>query len=282
AQVTVSEFGCTESVQTPVTVFPLPQFSFTYPPEDGCAPYAVQFNNTSFAWGTISTVWNFGDGTNSVLANPTHIYNNPGSYDLSVTISVDSICVNTQTFSIPDAIVVHPRPSAGISADPPSASIWYANFTAFDQSSGAITQTMYFDNGASATDSSQAGTTFLTSGEHVIWQIATNEFGCTDSAATTIFVEGMTTIFAPNAFSPNGDGKNEMWKPQVFDVTNYELIIYDRWGQPIFVTTNTQDGWDGTRNNGRWCPQDVYVYQITYRDWEDIDRVVRGHFTLIR
>lgn len=280
--VTVSEFGCTAFLSDTLVVFPLPQFSFTYPPDDGCVPFVVNFENTSYAWGTIAQTWSFGDGTFSNEVSPTHVYSSPGTYDLSITISVDSVCIKTETFTVPDAIVVHPRPNAAVTADPPSASIWSARFTAYDFSTGGITQSIFFDNGYTVTDSAQASTTFITSGEHLITQIVTNEFGCTDTAWTTVFVEGMTTLFAPNAFSPNGDGKNESWIPQVYDVSQYQLMIFDRWGQAIFISSSTGEGWDGTRKNGRACPQDVYVYQITYRDWEGIDRVVRGHFTLIR
>ncbi|HRE73959.1 MAG TPA: PKD domain-containing protein [Flavobacteriales bacterium] len=282
ASVIVTQFGCTETVDVDLVVFPLPEFGFTYPPDDGCAPFPVFFTNTSYAWGTIAHQWNFGDGNFSNEANPFHLYPNPGSFDLTVTISVDSICVKTETFVIPDAIVVHPSPTASVSATPPSASIWFANFTAFDNASGHVSQTIFFDNGYSFTDTSEATVNFVTSGEHSIWQIAVNEFGCTDTSYTTIFVEGMTTVFAPNAFSPNGDGKNEIWMPHVYDVTNYRLLIYDRWGQPIFETEQTNTGWDGTRKGGKLCPQDVYVYLIIFRDWSGMDREIRGHFSLIR
>jgi gliding motility-associated-like protein len=71
-------------------------------------------------------------------------------------------------------------------------------------------------------------------------------------------------IFAPNAFSPNNDGLNDCWKatPES-SITNYELIIFSRWGDKIFYTTNVNACWDGTCKG---VPQDPgnYVYRIKY------------------
>jgi gliding motility-associated-like protein len=167
--------------------------------------------------------------------------------------------------------------------DPIASDIWDPLFTAYDQSSGGITQTIYFDNGYSATDSSMVTTAFLTSGTHTIYQIVTNEFACTDTAYATVFVEGMTTIFVPNAFTPDGDGLNEYFRPVAYDVSNFEFLIFNRWGEIIFQTNDPNNpGWNGTRKDGKICPIDVYVYQVNYRDWEGMDRLIRGHFTLVR
>jgi gliding motility-associated-like protein len=281
--VTVEEYGCIASYSDVLYVAPLPIINFTYPMQAGCAPFLASFSDATYAWGTVAHLWNFGDGSTSPLPNPVHWYPNPGVYDLSLTISVDSVCVKTETITIPDAIVVNPSPVASIVMDPIASDIWDPLFTAYDQSSGGITQTIYFDNGYSATDSSMVTTAFLTSGTHTIYQIVTNEFACTDTAYATVFVEGMTTIFVPNAFTPDGDGLNEYFRPVAYDVSNFEFLIFNRWGEIIFQTNDPNNpGWNGTRKDGKICPIDVYVYQVNYRDWEGMDRLIRGHFTLVR
>ena len=73
----------------------------------------------------------------------------------------------------------------------------------------------------------------------------------------------LSTFFVPNSFTPNGDGKNESFAPQGIHVNDYELLIFNRWGEQIFVSTNFTDAWDGTVN-GKKVQEDVYVWKIRY------------------
>lgn len=90
-------------------------------------------------------------------------------------------------------------------------------------------------------------------------------------------------VAIPNAFSPNGDGANDIFRlnfPPEY-VTAFELNIFDRWGQKLFTTTNLNEGWDGTNKNIN-SPIDVYAYylKITFND--AIQETYRGNVTLIR
>lgn len=278
--VTVTEFGCTDSFDDTIHVFPLPVIGFIYPPQIGCVPYAVQFIDTSMSWEVLNYSWTFGDGTFSNEQNPSHLYNVPGIYDISLTVQVDSICTFSQTISHPDLITVHPRPDALVTSDVDEQSAFHPNFNFFDQSSGSISETMYFENGDSST-LDMVPYTFYASGNHTVMLIAENEFGCADTSYATVYVIPETTIYIPNAFTPNNNELNDVFVPVVYDVNSYDFMIFDRWGQLIFRSTKMGEGWDGTRN-GKLCPIDTYVYQLNYSDRQDISRVIRGHFTLIR
>ncbi|HVT86965.1 MAG TPA: gliding motility-associated C-terminal domain-containing protein [Chitinophagaceae bacterium] len=71
-------------------------------------------------------------------------------------------------------------------------------------------------------------------------------------------------FYIPNAFTPNGDGKNDLFRPQIFgDLTQYKFTIYNRWGQIVFETTELNKGWDGTIN-GQMQNSGVYVWECTY------------------
>ena len=71
-------------------------------------------------------------------------------------------------------------------------------------------------------------------------------------------------LFVPNSFTPNGDGINDIFQPISNDhVDGYELIIYDRWGEPIFTTNKIEEGWDGKINESIVLI-DVYIYKISY------------------
>ena len=89
----------------------------------------------------------------------------------------------------------------------------------------------------------------------------------------SIVVKVIFPIFIPNTFTPNGDGKNEVFKAHSEILQEYQLLIYDRWGNLAFKTTDLTSGWDGTIN-GNPQPQDVYVYKLRYmlkhtRKWKE-------------
>ena len=89
-------------------------------------------------------------------------------------------------------------------------------------------------------------------------------------------------FYIPSAFSPNNDGKNDLFKPLLFgNVTNYQLIIYNRYGQVIFKTTDAARGWDGTIN-GTIQNGNAFVWACTYQFAGEPQQVKRGTVLLVR
>ena len=72
------------------------------------------------------------------------------------------------------------------------------------------------------------------------------------------------SIFFPNSFTPNGDGINDVFRPLGTNVVEYELLIFNRWGELIFSTNDFHQGWDG-QHNGKSAQQDTYVWRARYR-----------------
>ena len=111
--------------------------------------------------------------------------------------------------------------------------------------------------------------------------------GCRDSYCDTVRFRSQSTIFVPNAFTPNGDGVNDGFIPKGinFDAKGYEFIVFDRWGEVIFKTNDATEPWNGRRdNNMRDAQIDVYVWKVTYvAHFSGIkqDPIV-GHVSLIR
>lgn len=89
----------------------------------------------------------------------------------------------------------------------------------------------------------------------------------------------------PNAFSPNRDGVNDVFRPKGQGLVVFNMVIYNRWGQMLYQTTDHRKGWDGKMNN---LPQEVgtYIYIVDYGFWDDSGKIVlqkkQGSFTLIR
>jgi gliding motility-associated-like protein len=92
-------------------------------------------------------------------------------------------------------------------------------------------------------------------------------------------------IYIPNSFTPDGDEHNNVWLPVFtsgYDEYDYNLVIYNRWGETIFESNKANYGWDGTYNNVM-CPAGIYVWRITYGNKkDDSKKVITGNINLIR
>lgn len=110
-----------------------------------------------------------------------------------------------------------------------------------------------------------------------------NEAGCRDSAFLTLKVYStLPTVFVPTAFTPNGDGKNDLLRPIAVGISKIERFsIYNRWGQTVFTTTTNGHGWDG-RINGQLQQSGSYVWMVKAVDFTGAPIVQQGSATLIR
>jgi gliding motility-associated-like protein len=121
-------------------------------------------------------------------------------------------------------------------------------------------------------------------GNYTIMLVAINLNGCKDTTMRKYYF--MPGLWLPNAFSPNNNNQNELFRPvtQRTTLDPYQLLVFDRWGQLIFKTTNPAEGWDG-KYNGQPCPAGGYSYLIQYREAKiESSKTVtlRGMVSLIR
>ncbi|MBP6303179.1 MAG: gliding motility-associated C-terminal domain-containing protein [Bacteroidia bacterium] len=90
------------------------------------------------------------------------------------------------------------------------------------------------------------------------------------------------TIFVPNAFTPNGNALNEVFMPVMTDVDEFQLLIYNRWGELVFESSSIDKGWDGTFN-GKPAQQDAYVWMVFFKGKTSGSRKnISGSVTLLR
>lgn len=94
---------------------------------------------------------------------------------------------------------------------------------------------------------------------------AFNKFGCSNEDSVFVITKPCCEVFIPNAFTPNGDGKNDYFKPEL---ENGQILtsmrIYNRLGQLVYDNKNVRMGWDGTFDGGKVAPSDIYMYLIEY------------------
>jgi gliding motility-associated-like protein len=125
-----------------------------------------------------------------------------------------------------------------------------------------------------------------TSGTYPITLLTESVNGCVDTLTRLLVINDDILWYIPNAFSPNGDVINELWKPEgsFVDLTDYQLEIYDRWGQRVFYTTDFMQSWNGSVNGSAYfAQQGVYVYYIKVASitTEEIYEL-NGFITLVR
>lgn len=279
--VTVTDNGCTATYTDSVLVYPIPQAQFSATPLSGCVPYTVQFNDSSVAGTQYSFLWDFGDGNTSTLADPVHTYTTTGVYTVSLIITTTAGCIGIDTFIVPGMVTVFPYPIAGFAVTDTSVSIFDPFIGTIDQSQNADSCVMNFGDGYMTSDCNSMHT-YWSYGDYWITQIAYNGYGCTDTMRIAVEVRPENRFFIPNAFTPNGDGLNDIFMPALMGVEEYRFMLFDRWGNLLFDTTDIYEGWDG-RYKGNKCQEDVYVWKIKYVNVVNEENVnIIGHVNLVR
>ena len=120
----------------------------------------------------------------------------------------------------------------------------------------------------------------------IVTLMVVSDEGCTDTTSSFVVFSNDPFFFAPNTFTPDGNNSNDVWMP-VFsspdDVDQYDLQIYNRWGQLVFTTDQVSNGWNGmVNNNGNIAQDGVYTWKMTFK-WYDQRRFqLTGHINLIK
>ena len=250
---------------------------FTTPPF-GCAPYTAVFDNTSLAGQTFT--WNFGDGTTSTEESPTHIYEIPGNYTVTLTAFDDATC-NKQSTSTPFTIVISPNPTANFTFNPAQAQ----NNTPtsfFNTSTGATSYKWIFGDGdelVTAKLDTVIRHTYDRTDTFRVQLIAFNQYGCTDTATNVVASIITPLVDVPNAISPSGN--NRTISVRGYGIDKMDWRIYNRWGVLIFNSTSQKTPWDGTYK-GVLQPQEVYTYVLNVEFSDGTKYQKTGDITLIR
>ena len=285
----VSKFGCKDSITKTTIVHPNPVVNFKTPDTVGCELWCVHFTDTSsIATGVNATwMWSFGDGgptSNSI--NPVHCYNNnslfaPIRYSLTLTVTSDSGCSTTK--SVNNFITVYPNPNANFSVQPQTATFTDPVVSITDLSTGANFWYWNFGDHDTTSLHNPLQHTYKDTGSYVITLITSTIYNCFDTAYQNIYVEPDFLFYIPNSFSPNDDGINDGFSGKGVFIKEYEMSIYDRWGNLIFFTDDLKKQWDGKANHGTEIAQrDVYVYSIQIIDLNKRKHSYKGIVTLLR
>jgi gliding motility-associated-like protein len=291
--VVTSDFGCQDSITRSIVINPNPVSHFSAADTTGCSPLCVSFQNESTisSGANASFVWNYGAGGNTDNAiNGYNCYtNNTGeagmpelyTFDVSLTVTSDSGCVSSYTKN--DYITVFPNPVANFTADPLSVSILNPGIEFTNLSLSETEWEWDFGDLTTSLDENPELHLYPDTGIYTIQLIVTNPYSCSDTTYRTITIEPDWAFFVPNAFTPNSDGVNDSFQGYGYGLLDYNMSIFDRWGNHIYQTESYDKPWDGKANSGNDKAQmDVYIYQISIEDIHGKKHTYTGTVTLVR
>ncbi len=136
--------------------------------------------------------------------------------------------------------------------------------------------------GASYTwQDSSTDSIFMVSDPGIYWVLVT--FNKCTAGDTVHITECPSELWFPTAFTPNGDGVNDLFRPKGISIGKFHLLIYNRWGQLLFETDDMERGWDGA-SKGILCPAGTYSFIATYEGTDNPGKTkkLQGSFILVR
>ena len=267
-----------------VAIDPLPIPSIIATIVLGCIPLEVDFQVGSVQ-GVGSAAWQFGDGSSASSGGSIlHTYTEAGEFSIHLVVTDTNGC--TGSVIVNDLIRTSGGPSAFFYATPEKVSTEAPDVSVVRVNEPMVTTEWTID-GAGVEQVGSFNWTFAsTTAVHEICLTATDTLGCANTHCQLVLVDDVLTAFVPNAFTPDGDGTNDVFLPSVIglDVEAYTFSVFDRWGNVVFSTTDPQEGWNGgLQNAGAVQQQDVYVWRILARDQFTADRKeLFGTATLVK
>ncbi len=280
--------GCTPPSYDTLTinVNPVPDVIIGSNVTEGCFPLSVDFVNATDPTLVQSCVWNFGNGSSQpVCGDVTFIYNTIGTFDAFLAVTTVNGCVVYDTLDIP--ITVYPLPEVDFIWTPNDVSTINNTVEFTNQTFGASSYEWSFSTLGQSNEIDPVFTfPDIDLATYDVCLIAETDFGCSDTLCRPIVIQSEFQTFIPNAFTPDEDGRNEVFIPVVngLDPDTYSMRIYDRWGTLVFFTTDPEAGWTGNVNGGSYFAQpDMYVWRIEGKRLSNSKfEVVEGYVLLLR
>ncbi|MBQ6276345.1 MAG: gliding motility-associated C-terminal domain-containing protein [Bacteroidales bacterium] len=294
--ITLSDMCGTPSVADSIVinVYPSPDELFVAEGVSGCVPLSVAFSPLK-ANGT-NYLWRFGDNDFSEDVTPVHIYRKSGDFDVTMSVTNEYGCRVERT--IPNMIHAYPHPKALFDAEVQSVSAVSAEVLFTNRSVDAVRYFWFFGDSDSSMFENPRHL-YPSAGEYDVTLVAENEHYCTDTTTRRIMVYNEFSFYAPTSFTPNGDGINDCFRicGSGISKNNFLLMVYDRWGELIFRTTEydpdahcdacSEGSWDGTdmgnkRKGDKVLPNGVYQWYCQFEDVFGIEHREQGAVNLAR
>lgn len=281
--VTVSD-GCTvQSGQATasVNVLQIPVINISNTGIASCPPLCTSFyDSTLIASGIITSwQWHFSNGQSSSVPSPQVCFTAEGSYTGTLVVQTANGCQIAP--SVVSGIQVYPLPVADFTSNTYTVTLTDPLFELSNNSTN--TDSVWWQANGQVYTGNTLPLTYDNEGIYPVKLTAINHYGCIDSITKVLTVKPDFTFYAPNAFTPNGDTRNELFLPLGlgWKTGTYELLVFDRWGNLAFRSTDPNKGWDGRKGGSLMAPEDIYVWKVELDDIFNKHHSMMGHVTLL-
>ncbi|MFD1551217.1 hypothetical protein DNU06_13145 [Putridiphycobacter roseus] len=244
-----------------------------------CVGTTINFTHNVAAPSISESNWDFGDFSNSNLYLPSHQYDEPGNYTITLTVKNSGGCEEVYTTSI----VVVARPDADFVFSPTSPLkdevVEFQNL-----STGGSNYFWQFGDGASAVDVNPTHI-YLSPKLYQVTLTASNPY-CDNATFASIEVRDELLFYIPNSFTPADIGSaNSNFQPVFVSGYNpyvFHMLLFNRYGEVVFESFDASQGWDG-RYQGEMVKQGVYVWRVQFGELvSDKKTIAEGHVTVLR
>ncbi len=257
-----NQYNCTDTSTLDYSVYEKPDANFSVKANTGCEPFGVEFIDASKY--ALNFYWDFGDGTTSIVQNPSHTYNQNGKYSIMLIVIGDGGC--SDTIYLIDEITVNPNPVVDFSfintniPKPNSGAIQFTNLT-------TIANSYLWDLGdGDMSTEENPNHRYNMHGYYTVNLTANNQFNCSASLSKEIMVDQIKGLYIPNAFSPNNPvAEVREFIPKGKGLKEYHIVVYDTWGNLLWESNKLIDGQPSEKWNGEYkgkpLQQDVYIWK---------------------
>lgn len=266
--------GSSEKNESEISSYPAPKAAFHSDRNVICTNSVVQFypDNTDIP---CEYRWDFGDGEFSGEANPKHLYKVPGNYSVKLQV-VSLLDKKSDVQQMKGMITVNPVPSAEFS--------WKAQSEQqdifFESGNEEIIEWQWDFGDKQSSTEQKISHQYAKKGNYNVSFSAKNNYGCTGKSQKTIYIANDFNLLAPNAFSPNGDGKNDTWLPVALLSGDYifSLTILDKNGNVAFKTSSANNPWDGrhAKTNDMVKTGDAFKWIAVVKDKNGVESTYGG------
>jgi gliding motility-associated-like protein len=272
---------------------------FTAIPLEACFPTDITVTENKatgdkFAWRVID---NAGTAAQSNAELPVFKVPAPGKYTIELVTS-NSFTGDQKTAT--QDVIIYNLPMASFDMRPGVVYVPDTELTTYNFSDGATSYLWDFDDGTTS-DEKEPVHKYRIEGVYDVMLIAMNDHGnnvvCTDTLTRKLTAKQGGVTRVPNAFTPNPNGPtssvgtpgipgsntfNDVFLPQVKGSEEFNMQVFDRWGNLVFESNNANVGWDGYDRNGKLMPAGVYVFKLTLRLSDGQRTTQVGDITMIR
>ena len=274
--------GCIQTFTAQVEAIEDPTVDFSAGPLEGCPPHQVTFTNLSSTNTGTTYLWHFGDGTTANAVNTVHQYLYSGQFDVLLEMTTGGYCTQELALLQENLVSTYPVPFAAFDVDPNQVDILTPVVNITNLGDEDVDCYYNFGDGGSMQD---CNGTYIYSdgGNFTITQTLINDYGCVNTATGEVSISG-SVFYAPTSFTPNNDGVNDAWIPVILGANSYRLKIFNRWGEKIWETVDTETPWFGQKglDGSHFCPDGMYIWEAVWVDQIGYPRSKTGSVFLTR